>query len=103
MISLALVSVMGGVFIIVHPILGYCSSLHTWMRNRTGQLHASFLMFFVYLPLIVFVFFALLAFPLGLVLERYASSGLATDYRRWALDMGSGVALVVWLRDVIKT
>ncbi len=88
--------------IALHFGLGYVDSLWGWLVSRAGRLQAAFLLFFVYLPFFVALYFVLLAYPMGLALSRYASPELAADYRRWVLDVSALVALIVWGRLITR-
>lgn len=82
----------------LHFGLGLVDRLWGWLVSRAGRLHASFLLFFVYLPTFVALYFVILAYPMGLLLSRYASPELAADYRRWILDVAAVAAMIAWGR-----
>lgn len=86
----------------LHLGLGYIDNLWGWLVPRAGRLQAAFLLFFVYLPFFVALYFALLAYPMGYALSSYASPELAADYRRWVLDVSALMALIVWGRLISR-
>ena len=83
---------------VLHFGLGYLAGLWVWLVARIGRLQAAFLLFFIYLPFFVALFYALLAYPIGVALARYASPELAADFRRWVLDVAAVVAIITWVR-----
>lgn len=86
----------------LHFGLAYVDRLWVWLAGRAGRLQAAFFLFFVYLPTFVALYFLLLAYPMGLVLSRYSSSELATDYRRWILDVSAVAAMIAWGRLIAR-
>lgn len=82
--------------------LAYVDRLWGWLVGRAGRLQAAFLVFFVYLPTFVALYFIVLAYPMGLVLSRYTSPELAADYRRWILDVSAVAAMIAWGRLVCR-
>lgn len=82
--------------VVLHFALGQVDRLWGWLVGRAGRLQAAFLLFFVYLPIFVALFFLVLAYPLGLALEHYASPEMAGDYRRWILDVAAVMAMIAW-------
>ena len=97
LIPLALVPtlILGG---ILYFWLAYVDRFCGWLAARVGRLQAAFLLFFVYLPTFVALYFLFLAYPLGLALNSYASPELATDYQRWILDVSALAAMIAWGR-----
>lgn len=87
-----------GVFL--HFVLGSGERIWDWSVARSGRVHAIFLLFFLYLPVFVALYYVILAYPLGLALSRYASPVLADDYRRWILDIAAVVSMGSWGRLV---
>jgi len=82
--------------VVLHFWLGYVERLWGWVVSRAGRLQAAFLLFFVYLPTFVALYFVILVYPMGLALTHYASPELASDYQRWVLDMAAVVAMIAW-------
>lgn len=82
----------------LHFWLAYVDRLCGWLAVRVGRLQAAFLLFFVYLPTFVALYFLILAYPLGFALNTYASPELAADYRRWILDVSALAAMIAWGR-----
>ncbi|NTV14590.1 MAG: hypothetical protein HGA96_11785 [Desulfobulbaceae bacterium] len=87
---------------LLYYMLGLADRLWDWSVSRSGHLHAAFLLFFLFLPCFVVLFYLVLAYPLGLALSMYAPPGLADDYRRWILDVAAISALGAWGRFVFR-
>lgn len=88
--------------VVLHFWLGFVDRLWGRLVNRAGRLHASFILFFVCLPTFVALYFIILAYPMGLVLSRYVTPELATDYRRWILDVAAVAAMIAWGRLICR-
>lgn len=88
--------------LLLHFMLALADRLWDWSVSRSGILHAAFLLFFLYLPSFVVLFYLILAYPLGLALSIYAPPELAVDYRRWILDVAAVSALGAWVRLVMR-
>lgn len=86
----------------LHFMGAIADRLWDWSVNRSGLWHAAFLLFFLYLPGFVGLFFLLLAYPLGLALTVYAHPELADGYRRWIMDVAALSALAAWGRLVFR-
>lgn len=82
--------------------LAYVDRLWGWLVCRAGRLQAAFLLFFVYLPIFVALYFLILAYPMGLALSRYSSKELAADYHRWILDVSALAAMIAWVRLICR-
>lgn len=82
----------------LHFGLAYVDRMWEWVVSKAGKLQAAFLLFFVYLPTFVALYFLFLAYPMGLALSQYASPELAADYRRWILDSAAVAAMIAWGR-----
>lgn len=87
---------------VLHFMIGPANRLWNWSVRRSGPLHAAFLLFFLYLPCFVGLFFIFLAYPLGIALTLYAPPELAADYQRWILDVAAVSALGGWGRLVFR-
>ena len=87
---------------LLHFLRALADRLWDWSVRRSGLLHAAFLLFFLFLPGFVVLFYLVLALPLGLVLKVYASPELADDYKLWVLDVAFIAALVAWGRLVFR-
>lgn len=87
---------------LLHFLLGIADRYWDRLVSRSGNLHTAFLLFFLYLPVFVVLFYFILAYPLGMVLTSHALPELADDYRRWILDMAAVSALVAWGRLVFR-
>jgi len=89
--------------LLLHFMLGLADRFWDRSVSRSGHLHTAFLLFFLYLPAFVGLFYLVLAFPLGLALSRYAAPPeLAVDYRRWIMDVAAVSALGAWGRLVFR-
>jgi hypothetical protein len=86
----------------LHFGLAYVDRLWGWLVGRAGRLQAAFLLFFVYLPTFVALYFLILAYPMGLALGRYSSPELAADYHRWILDVSAVAAMIAWGRLICR-
>ena len=76
--------------------------LHRKVMGRGGRIQAGFLAFFLFLLLGILVFLALVSYPMGMVAERLGSGHLQVHYGRWAINLGIVVALLCWLRCVVR-
>jgi hypothetical protein len=76
--------------------------LHRKVMGRGGRIQAGFLAFFLFLLLGILVFLALVSYPMGMVADRLGSGHLHVHYGRWAINLGIIVALLCWLRCVVR-
>lgn len=76
--------------------------LHRKVMGRGGRIQAGFLAFFLFLLLGILVFLVLVSYPMGMVADRLGSGHLQVHYGRWATNLGMIVALLCWLRCVVR-
>jgi hypothetical protein len=86
----------------LHFWLAYVDRLWGWLVRKGGRLQAAFVLFFLYLPTFVALYFLLLAYPMGLALSNYSSPELAADYRRWILDVSAVASMIAWGRLIYR-
>jgi len=84
---------LGGALYLFYDLL---RSLQLRVTAAIGHIQAAFLMFFLFFLTLVALYFLLLAWPVGYLLETFADKEMAMDYRRWSLDLAAVQALISW-------